>query len=441
MFGEYNEYGPALNDGFEDDQVEMPSDRDIRRGNSDPSYDYFAISRPSQPKRAIGLYVAEQAFRVPLINSQSEWESAFDDGTAKLRSEMKQDYDGWSGLFSSHIVRDPSQTEERPGFTGELGKLVMLGLRSGELGGTEYMRYLRGFMGWADTHAHILEQAMLFGADIWLQQPTASRWRYIKGTNVSIFADPHVEGRYYLGATPPDSRSVGGFTFDAGEYDEPKMFRKHKQPIVARPFIEAYEHIRQLPLFDNTQNPVLELQQDLEGNIHFLQYYKTGQTRNFIEPFDLPVSEDSLVTSNVRGITTPEGKEMRLYMTPNKMPKGLAGNGLFCSIIRPLRMHVMFASKTAELVLHNAYISFQNNHFDTSPLFRPPLAAGLSSCQGTQEHVLKRLNEVTEFTSFKGGYQFDYEVVPYIDIKITSNGRQAVIESDWKVKETGYDDA
>lgn len=446
---------------FDDGWIEYDDDNDYlsrekieadQRSSSDPTFDYYDAHRPQQPKFEIGQYVADQGFSVPLISDQAEWEKAFDDGTAMFRSEMPQDYDGLSGLLpSERLSRSYAHEWAKANgeFVRDLGQVVIRGLRSGELSPSDYMEMFRGqYLNWPHIEAAHTKSAAYFGAldQLNMYNTSVSKWRYVEGTNVSVFADPHVEGRYHFGVLPfypenPDRyRSIGGYQFDAGEYDTPQQFRKHDVPFVARPFVEFYEQIRNLPRFDNTQCPVLELQQDPDGNIYFLQYLKTGQKQQLTEAFDLPSSDETLRTLNVRGVTSPNGNNMRMFMAPNLLTKGMEGEAIFCGLIRPRGIEVQFASRAAAFILHEAYISFQDNHFDASPLYRPPLAAGLSDCYHSPEPVLQKVGEIVDEALFTKVSPFSREVVPYIDIKVTSNGHEAAIESDWDVKTIAYDD-
>jgi hypothetical protein len=417
-----------------------------------PGFDYYSAQRPQKPKLEIGQYVADQGFRVPLTADQADWEKAFDDGTAMLRSEMPQDYDGLSGLLPSERLADSIYNWDADGYQHELGSVIMKGLRSGELDPEYYMSHLRGrYMTWEFYEADLLKTAVRFGGLKYLDiySTGVSQWRYVEGTNVSVFADPHVEGRYYFGVIPysPEDEAgysryqpIGGYKFDAGEYDTPLQFRKHDVPFVARPFVEYYEAVRALPRFDNTQCPVLELQQDPEGNIHFLQYLKTGQQQRLTEPFDLPSSDNTLRTYNVRGITQPAGQDMRMFVAPNLLTPGMEGQAIFCSLLKPRGIETQFASKAAGFILHEAYIDFQNNHFDSSPLYRPPLAASLSDCQHSPEPVFEKVDAMVNKALHGSVPPFSRKYVPYIDIHVTSNGHEAAIESNWQVKTIAYDD-
>lgn len=436
---------------FEDDAWSGQAEAD-QQAVDDPAYDYYDALRPMQPKFEIGQYVADQGFRVPLITSQAEWEKSFDEGTAMLRSEMPQDYDGLSGLLPSELLsRSCAQewADSNNDLARDLGQTILRGLRSGELHPADYMDVFCGkYRTWPYYEKEYIATAARFGAldQLNIHNTSVSQWRYVEGTNVSIFADPHVEGRYHFGVLPfdpeyPDGyRSIGSYRFDAGEYDTPQQFRKHDVPFVARQFVEFYEQIRNLPRFDNTQCPVLELQQDPDGNIYFLQYLKTGQKQQLTEPFDLPSSENTLRTFNVRGVTPPDGKDMRMYMAPNLLTKGMEGEAIFCALTRPRGIEVQFASNIAAFILHEAYISFQNNHFDASPLYRPPLAAGLSACRHSPKPVLEKVGQIMDHALSIRVSPFSREIVPYIDIKVTANGREAAIESDWDIQTIAYDD-
>jgi hypothetical protein len=422
----------------------------FERARVEPAFDVFSDPdglRLEQPKREIGKLVAEQGFRVPVIEDQATWEQAFDDGTAMLRSEMPQDYDGLSGLLNSERLIHSPYSRQGDGFIDDLGSVIMRGLRSGELHPTDYMSTFRGQSSWSEVKASRILDAMYFGVvldDIYNE--SASHWRYVDGDNIIMFADPNVEGRYHFGVTPREDQTknwqqIGGYIFEPGEHEIPQTSRKHYQPFVAKPFVEFYEQISALPFFDNTQNPVIELQLDTEGNIHFLQYLKTGQKKEYIDPFDLPLSNEILTVNDVRGITDPGGKEMRLFIAPTRLSPGMEGQGIFCNIIQPRGFETQLASRVADFVLHQAYISFQDNHFDSAPLYRPPLAAGMSVCyEKTDDSLLRNLDDLF-YRGVYGPFHSSYhKLVAYIDIKVTSNGREATIESDWELKTVSYSD-
>lgn len=203
-------------DFADDDYLRRERAEADQRSSSDPTFDYYDTYRPEQPKFEIGQYVAEQGFRVPLIADQAEWEKAFDEGTAMLRSEMPQDYDGLSGLLPSEQLTHSYVQEwsiSNSEFARGLGQLILSGLRSGELQPSDYMEMFLGrYRNWSHYEAEHTRQAAYFGAidQLNMYNISASRWRYVEGTNVSVFADPHVAGRYHFGVLPFDPANPDG---------------------------------------------------------------------------------------------------------------------------------------------------------------------------------------------------------------------------------------
>lgn len=135
-----------------------------QRALSTPNLDYYDEARPRQPKFEIGTYVLEHGFNVPLISTQAEWEQACDDGTAMLRSEHWQDYDGYSGLLRSEVLSRTFDQEQSSEFRREMGALIMRGLRSGEISGEEYMHMSPYSWSWDIEKAY--SSANRFGAKL-----------------------------------------------------------------------------------------------------------------------------------------------------------------------------------------------------------------------------------------------------------------------------------
>ena len=438
-------------DQFDTSKRRQTADED--RAQAQPDFDYFKEHPPTQPKAEIGAYVAAQGFNVPLISNQLDWQRVFDAGQAMLRSELPQDYDGLSGLLSSQRLTkyDLDQSQQLGGlyrtsnsYRDKLNTVLLEGLRNGNLDPLEFMNHYQGYRSWQPVLAELAEQAV----DIPFGEQQVSRWRYIEGTNVSIFADPNVEGRYHFGVTPSSSSAadtyqpVGSYQYELGEYDQPKQFRKHDQPFLPRAYIDVYQAISKLARFDTSRPPVIELQADLSGNVHFLQYLKTPNQFNYVPEFDLPISQDALITNNVRGVTPPTGQDMRLFICPTILAQGMEAQGILCGITDQTPLFTQLAAQRAGFILHEAYISFQDNHFNSAPLYRPPLAAG---CDGafdrTQYDVLQKVAKL--ISQVRGLLRHDVgrrTLANYIDIKVTANGRQAVIESDWELKQIAYQD-
>lgn len=406
------------------------------RAALDPHFDYFDQLR-RYPKQEIGAYVASCGIPVPLIHTQAEWEQACDDGTAMLRSEMRQDYDGLSGLLKSEVLSHRFGYEETDPFRREFNALIMRGLKSGAITGQEYM--MMDPVGWAWQIEDAYTQAQSFGVKLKTAffNASTSRWRYIAGTNVTVFRDPHVDGRYYFGVTPA-GQSIGEFTTEADEHEAPQTYRKHEQPFLPKPFIDLYEKVRALPRFDQSEIPVMEMQQAHDGTLYFLQYLKTGQKLQLIDPFDLPQTPDAYYVDNVRGITEMEGEDIRLYCTPTRLHTAMVGQGIYCSLTRPSREEVQHSARAARFVLDYAYVSLKDNHSSSSPFFKPAVAAGLWTSLTNNDTVIKRVNNFTKGIATDN--RSTDQTVSYIDLHLTSNGRLAAIESDWQPTTVNYRD-
>ena len=434
-----------------------------QRAIAEADFDYFNVRnyRPDKPKQTIGEYVAEAGFNVPLIENKAEWIKAFDADLAMIRSELWQDYDGYSGLLFSERLRVsemvgkgqeppawmPLNPSPKDSYFLGLDRSVPEGLRKGYLEPAEYMSRYRQQYNWLVALQEIAQQSAACGGpyDVigFLERPQASRWRYIEGTNVTVFADPSVEGRYHFGVIPFHDGERGWiepYMADDGEYDLPQhSYAVDSYDFVARPYIEAYEAIRCLPLFDSTQAPVMELQAGEDGKLHFLQYLKTGLRYDYAEPFDLPTGSEVLRLTNVRGATPPEGREMRLYLAPMRLTEDMRDQAIFLygpyhtsrwqNLIVPLAS-VNFAS----FILHEAYINFKDNHYDSAPICRPLLAAGCNK-------AWRKMDSGT-WQRFEQAMMHDNVLredgTAYLDIRLISNGREAVIESDWQTRQVTY---
>ena len=459
------EEGESADEYFIDDFEEfdyVKHDKELReRAEAEADFDYFDAQYQymDRPKFEIGRYVQDCGFDVPLIKNWADWQKALEEKSAMIRSELAQDYAGLSGLLNSRRIDDDlanlrmhnyawNYQEPNAEWLEELDQNLLKGLHSGDLDPAAYM-FLQGNYGWLAGLLRVTRDSASCGQNLYLESGDikVSLWRYIEGTNVTIFADPNVKGRYHFGVTPSNDQdnwpAIGAYLVDSGQYEQPQTFRKHKQPFIAEPYIEIYEAIRQLTYFDTTQAPVMELQKDAKDEVHFLQYLKTGLKYDSVEPFDLPPAKNSLHLTNVRGATPPAGKEMRLFLSPPILTEGMRDQAIFYDSLYFNRLAVQIGStRFADFVLCENYISFKDNHFDSSPICRPPLAA---SCAGagekTEDSLLDYLDGLFRLTHQLSWQNRDLsKSIPYMNIRVTANGREAVIESDWNVHEIAYRD-
>lgn len=425
-FDDYDEDLSYLDDDYIDQE-------DIDRRNaalSNPTQDYFLASRPIQPKRSIGMYVAENGFNVPLLEGQDDIRSAVNTDSLMIRSELAQDYAGLGGIFSSFVTAWAMRPDASE-FQSRFNDLIKEGLGSGAITPELYMERFIPWNTWNHEQTKLTEEAMALGLkhvpiDL---RVSASAWRFIEGTNITMFRDPHVNGRYHFGVKPA-SQGVGDYIFEKGEHDKPQTFRKHRQPFVAEPLIEVYEQIRALPLFDVTQVPVMELQQADDGTIHFLQYRRVDKTLQPIEPFDLPKTD--FITDSVRGVTAPEGETHRVMINPSDI-RSVRGGAVFAdqfyfSDFHTLRTQIV--CKLASLAICEDWLSFKDNHTPSAPLILPRLAIGLYGADEASWPVVQQLHDLPrKYSSIP-----QHDVPPaYFDVHLTSNGHTATLDSDWVI--------
>lgn len=404
----------------------------------DPERDYFSEARPLKPKRAVGEYVAAHGFSVPLIHDHAEWTTAVDANQAMIRSERRQDYEGFSGLLASQIIGpdarlSPLLFSSSADFNEALGGLLVTGLRSGQLSAADYMRHFV----WPIYEENLSQQlSELRIGNIDFGYADVSLWRYVEGTNIRVFRDPTVEGRYHFGITP-DEGYVLGYQFDQVDHDKIIDQESSSQPIQVRQVIDYYEAIRTLPRFDQRQAPLMELKLDNGGQLHFLQYLKTGQLIKPVDEFSLPAGNNLIRSDDVRGATNPSGEQIKIYIDPERVTKEMKNQAFFIEGNHFAGFREQYFSMIGRMIIHKEYISMKNNHFDSAPLYRPAVAIGLWSAGSGSENRTK-FSELQAIAHGRTVYDRGIYGAAYIDARITANGRQATIETDWQLKTEPY---
>lgn len=433
-----------------------------QRATREPTFDVFDLAMPTnRAKHDIGRYVLGSGFDVPLVDSMKQWQEAILAGQAMLRSDAARDYTGMGGLLSSRVIQiqpdvgipeaephrptlDPVPNIHPP-FEGTLEKVprdkddiqaLLLGDR--DPADIMFERW------WRQEQAILREEASkcgIFTPNLHLASTYASRWRYIPGVNVRVFRDPIVEGKYYMGGNEAhhewtvtdgqDSADVEAHTKSGYRRGETPETFQYSLP--TGKIIEFYEQVRNLPFFDQTQAPVMEMQLDDDGTLYFLQYLKTGKTIADIEEFPLPEGRNVIFCEQVRGATSPRGEKVRIYLDPPVFTRAMHEAGVqvsFNMTMDPTSLLLQTAAMNSRIVITDHNLTFKDNHSNSSPLFRPPVAIGMWDGVGDVGQKFTQLNEEQPFH-----YAGDViDKVEYVDATVTSNGRRATIESDWEIK-------
>ena len=447
----------------------------------DPTFDLFEHFRPTgRPKYDIGRYVMRHNVNVPIINSMGDWQSAMLEGTAMLRSEMPQDYDGYSGLLASkHIGINETYPYNMRGYEDRYGKerevegpvhwrpTMNYGWRGesqrlssdraheldrfyvdGLFGGTLDPAYVLQAAEWSSDILYLAESAAEWRYKLpvdsySLRYASASRWRYVPGKNLKVMRDPAVEGKYYVGVTnthhdiwllqdgrdSPDMAAYHnkGDHFPAYHGGLNKKARNEPEyTLQTQAIIDAYEKVRTLPFFDQRQAPLMELQYGEDGKVHFLQYLKTGRLLGDPGEFALPSGDNIATIHDVSGATDPEGERLRIYLDPPVFTNSMENQAFFMRDNLEHGPQVQVAAMMAKVCIQDYWLSFKDNHFSSAPLVRPPVAMGLVDGVG---------DGIKAFTQVVGGrFGNRTKDVKYVDAIVTSNGRAATIQSDWDVK-------
>jgi len=449
----------------------------------DPTFDLFEHFRPTgRPKHDIGRYVMRHNVRVPLINSMSEWQTAMNEGFAMLRSELPQDYEGYSGLLSSKpigvletypyntrgyedrygqdreiegpIFQQPTMNYGWRGASqklsnekaGELDAFLTDGLFNGTLDPSYPLavdEWPVDMMRLAESAARWKYKMPIDSFDAY-HRAAASRWRYVPGKNLKVMRDPVVEGKYYVGVTNThhdiwllqdgrDSPDMAAYHYKSDHFHayhgglnkDAKFGFEYTLP--TKPIIDTYERVRTLPYFDQRQAPLMELQYGDDGNVHFLQYLKTGRMLGDPGEFALPSNDRAVTIHDVSGATAPEGEDVRIYLDPPVFTRSMEGQAFFMRDNLEHGAHVQVAAKMAKVCIQDYWLCFKDNHFSSAPLVRPPVAMGLVDSVGDGAKAFAKVAG----GRFSGNRIAD---VRYVDAVVTSNGRAATIESDWEVK-------
>ena len=430
-----------------------------QRAEAEPTFDVFDTVMPTaRSKHDIGRYALSQGIDVPLIDSMAEWQMAIRAGSAMLRSDAVRDYAGMCGLLSSRVLglqedvgidkAEPGRPTLDPIEPGDLhdyhdrlerDKADVQALLDGSRDPTEIMRDWF----WRKERVDVWDTARDHGIimpALSVAETYASRWRYVPGVNIRVFRDPIIEGKYYLGGREAhhiwtindghDSADVEAHTKRGWRQGQTPETLQYTLPTSR--IINLYEQVRDLPFFDQTQAPVMEMQLGEDGILYFLQYLKTGQTIKDLEEFALPQDHNAIICHQVRGATSPSGEKLRIYLDPKVFTATMHEAGVqveFNMTISHKGLLVQTAAMKSKVVITDHGLSFKDNHSDSAPLYRPPVAIGMWD-GGEIGMKFNELNEEQPFRTVRD----PNDSVEYIGAIVTSNGRQATIESDWVMR-------
>lgn len=245
--------------------------------------DYFLANKPLQPKREIAEYVASEWFRIPKVydNLEEAQESGED---YVVRSEHPWHYTSRDESFESYCIF-PENSKNR------------LRLIQEEKKRQERRRHM-------PTVLRSFERKYWKTYEEFYKNAGYSYWKFIEGTNHYIIEDQDVSGRFYIFSDVYKKKKKYKRILSIIERNEVYSFqgyyREHDtwkyaffdsdsiEEISGRCISvwleELYSQIKGLPNFDQSNCPVMEIQEDNEGDFYFLQYHRIKENNGISRP-------------------------------------------------------------------------------------------------------------------------------------------------------------
>lgn len=317
-----------------------------------------------QPKRTIGEYVESEGILVP--RRFSSFDKAVASGLPIIaRSEHEQDYDGCSGLVDSVCLNEEYEGDK---ITSE-SMLEAKVFSDKDCGEKLYKQFCRF------TGRDIAQVRSEF---------SFSYWEKIEGFNRTIVGDSAVEGRYHI-------MSHGPKVFNYTLVDVNGKTQSFGRPLTTElqeglpELINFYEQIAHLDNFDSNHRPTIEVQTDMKGRNHFLQYHRTRDfcPVNFV--LDREKTSDEIEATFVRGATGKEGMDCKVvvyyaggadFVFENQGEDGswdLHWNKVFPELqVRNRKIQMLNAHSKADLDFE--MISIAIGHTYRSKVFKPQVS-------------------------------------------------------------------
>lgn len=459
---------------------------------ADPDFDFFEHYLPTgRSKHDIGYYALRNGLNVPLITSMQDLRDAAEDGSIMIRSDGRDEYDGPSGLRNTYTLGRvmPSGRYYHDGNNPPYEDGLTLGVFNGQT------RSLDGVASNEAVYdlnrlatAQILSGNLYPGAQFGAHPRSSSLWHKVGGDNISVMRDPiqddlyhfrwgeyvsskirrgsydegypvfrHGDGmaknwqrtldgggavsEHWFGSFIPNKRNnyygyhtptEDDWVIDSGAWvPHPSGLPEFWAPVGE--MIDTYEKVRTLPLFDQRQVPVMEMQYDRkQSKLHFLQYLKTGRVLQHLDAFQLPEGNDVVSGLDVIGATPPEGEKMRIHIgvtTQNTVESvsRIQGEG----VLLPLDLilggggYLQTLAMASKATFLDYRLTFFNHHFGSAMFTRTPLSVGLMDWKGAIAEKL--LGAHYEYLGIvKDGS------LGYVNAIVTSNGREVTVQSDWQ---------
>ncbi len=306
--------------------AKCPALLETRIGTSRP-VSRFADHPPRQPKITIGRYGGRNGVQTPHFFTLAEALRRLGTGVPIIfRSEHPAELLGHAGVFKSFVFTESKvrRALERID-TDNLTLMGASGARAFE-GYLDVYAALARLIAGRDNEAQFFEnlrqaafgqsarryvEYMGLDAREFLSSLTFSIWEYIPGVNHTIVADSAVTGRYHVFSNYTDNQSprTNYALIENGRVTESTPAKNPPFKIDAVQMVRLYERIRNLPRFDPSNCPAVEIQQGLNDELWFLQYHVGRQQELATFERTRKLEAGEVEADFVRGATTPTGSD------------------------------------------------------------------------------------------------------------------------------------
>jgi hypothetical protein len=355
-----------------------------------------------------------------------------------IRSEHPQDYAGVSGLLYSYPVDDlmrrvmkQNRYNRRPDFFQALSEHI-----SGD-GQEEFEEKLKILKA-----GSIQRFCELTGENEveFMRDTSYSYWEKINGYNRTVVADNAVPGRYHVFSSQLEEDPYNNYsTLKNGKIESSGSLLTDDLREGMSSVVDFYESVRGLGNFDPNHCPILEVQTDLEGRHHFLQYHRGRdlEPRTFELPKDRTVETGEVEAMIVRGATPPEGRVVQTALFypghtegtwAHKLPETDEGSlcnivydGIFTELmLRRRAVHFVCASVARGHDKDHMVNQAADAHLPKSTLFKPEISV-LADYEGMgiDDAMMNKLGKETEETG----------VAARVPLWVLSDGKRAIVKS------------
>lgn len=370
--------------------------------------DYWLEHPESQPKRAHGEYFRANGIDTPEFTDDPAVAAQYSDGVV-IRSEHQLEYAGPSDLLASDVLEPGTYTAESLALTQ--ADWLIYNQARGQLT-PERLALLSRAYGWSED-------------DI-CNSVSFSFWEVKVGMNRFIFADPASPERYIVGGMARVAETSYQRYFHAitssGQTEalyQPFDDNSAWPEVYGQPedLISLYERIRNLPRFDASHCPIIELQSTPDDGLQWALQNHRGRSAQLNEFNDEDLPPTPLAADYVFGCTPPEGLSSEYIIIESEAPEHNPP-------LRALELEILARSGLPIIIftenMNAHFAAGVSAHSPRSLWTKPPLCLVLQTDRsGIPEMVASNLKTKLVVAGIEA---------PVVELHVISDGRTAYID-------------